>query len=295
MNALTTWMQARESLRQRKAADKRPWTDDPILKAYRFCNIRRRDDRVSQWILQHVVSLPVPVGSLGLPQLGMFLALCRWVNWPPTIKEWLFRGQWPSQRPDWTAMGDVVDRICDNGEQAWTGAFMVRGEQKSHGHAWAHWGKGRYVADIVVRREMTLAAHQLRDALRVNTRQAVATVLQNCYGWGPFMAGQVVDDWTWTPLLKDATDHYTWAPQGPGSLRGLNRLHGLPLSAKWEDEKYLHALRQLREEVISELGTSFSDITLHDISNGLCETDKYERVRLGEGRPRSYYKPETAY
>lgn len=295
MNKLTQWMIARESLRIRKEKNLHPWTQDAILKSYRFCNVRRRDDRVSQWILRHVVSLPVPEGSLGLPQLGMFLALCRWVNWPPTIKEWIFRGQWPSQRPDWTAMGDVVDRICDNGEQAWTGAFMVRGEQKSHGHAWAHWGKGRYVADIVVRREMTLAAHQLRDALRTNTRQAVATVLQGCYGWGPFMAGQVVDDWSWTPLLKDATDHYTWAPQGPGSLRGLNRLTGKPLGAKWDGQAFLDELQELRRDAVSEMGHEYDDLTLMDLQNCACELDKTERVRLGQGRPRSYYRPETAY
>lgn len=32
-----------------------PWTDDPILRDYRFTNVRREDDRVSKWIIDHIV------------------------------------------------------------------------------------------------------------------------------------------------------------------------------------------------------------------------------------------------
>ena len=32
-------------------------------------------------------------------------------------------------------------------------------------------------------------------------------------------------------------------------------------------------------------------LTAHDVQFCLCEFDKYERVRLGEGRPRALYKP----
>jgi hypothetical protein len=34
------------------------------------------------------------------------------------------------------------------------------------------------------------------------------------------MAGQVVADYTWTPLLHEATDLYTWAPWGRGRSGG---------------------------------------------------------------------------
>jgi hypothetical protein len=32
-------------------------------------------------------------------------------------------------------------------------------------------------------------------------------------------------------------------------------------------------------------------VEMRDIEHSLCEFDKYERVRLGEGRPRMKYKP----
>lgn len=282
----------RESLRLRKELGITPWTYDSILEKYRFCNIRRRDDRVSQWIIKHVIA-----GNEGDVTLLAFLALCRFVNWPPTIQEILSARLWPSadRRMDWGAMGDVIDSRTKRGEKAWTGAFMVRGEQKSHGHPWAFWGKGRYIAKIVVERELTRSADRIYEAIETGTRGAVASVLSRQYAWGAFMAGQVVDDWTWTPALRDANDHYVWAPQGPGSIRGLNRVLGRGLGGKFSEVEWVEQLQELREATIFRLGGQYNDLTLMDIQNCLCEFDKYERVRLGEGRPRSSYRPETAY
>lgn len=34
---------------------KAPWTDDPILQEYKFCNSYRVNDRVSQYLLKNVI------------------------------------------------------------------------------------------------------------------------------------------------------------------------------------------------------------------------------------------------
>lgn len=291
MSSLVWWVEQRETIRRKRLlGGPAPWTSDKILQRYRFCNIRRRDDRVSQWIIRHVVTPYSRCASL-----LRFLALCRWVNWPPTIQEIMHNGLWPMDSPDWEAIGRAIDARTRRGEKAWTGAFMVRGEQKSHGHPWARWGKGQYVAQIVVERELSQADDAITAALATNTRQAVALVLARGYGWGSFMAGQVVDDWTWTTYLQDATDHYTWAPLGPGSVRGLNRVMRRRLCEKIAQDEFVGELEKLRNAVIARLGGEYSDLTLMDIQNCLCEYDKYERVRLGEGRPRAHYRTEVAY
>jgi hypothetical protein len=109
------------------------------------------------------------------------------------------------------------------------------------------------------------------------------------------MAGQVVDDWTWTPLLSQPSDEYTWAPQGPGSLRGFNRLKGLPLNTRHKSKEWCEQLQEWRQCVINKLGAEYEDLNLMSLQNCLCETDKFLRAKNGEGRPRSYYKPESAY
>jgi 5-hmdU DNA kinase, helical domain len=48
---LVYWVLERERIRiAKKAGAPKPWTLDPILQANRFCNIRREDDPVTQWI-----------------------------------------------------------------------------------------------------------------------------------------------------------------------------------------------------------------------------------------------------
>jgi len=147
-------------------------------------------------------------------------------------------------------------------------------------------------------------------------------------GWGPFMAYEVVTDWRHTRYLNQAPDIYTWANAGPGAIRGLNRLHGRELNAKpkpsqtnvemFELMVYLNKLNE------PEFNKTFGPPTvglcipggqgylpsqdvegckcgnenlvggtarfeMRDIEHSLCEFDKYERVRLGEGKMRSKY------
>ena len=49
---LVYWVLERESIRSKKETNQpRPWTNDIILQRFKFCNVRRMDDRVSKWLL----------------------------------------------------------------------------------------------------------------------------------------------------------------------------------------------------------------------------------------------------
>jgi hypothetical protein len=195
---------------------------------------------------------------------------------------------------DWEKIGEVIDRRQAGGEKTWTAAYMIRAESNPR-TAWSDWGKGQYIARIVVGNMWERGQSDYRELIGEKKLQPIHERLKKEYGWGSFTAGQVLADWTWTTHLDSARDLYTWAPQGPGSVRGANRLLGRPLKTKFNDEEWRIQLQEWRHQIIDELGQEFADLTLMDVQNCLCEFDKYERVRLGEGRPRSYYRPETAY
>lgn len=273
----------REALRLRKESELLPWTTDPILAKYRFTNIRRRDDRVSEWLRGIIAEYP------NASHLGPWLALARFVNWPPTLRMLLDNGINPGKPISWGLAGKLLDLRCEQGVKTWTGAYMVRAERQADGK------KGRYVCEIALQRCFESKAEALGIALAEQRREVVHGVLQSAYGWGSFMAGQVVDDWTWTYLLRDATDHFTWAPQGPGSLRGLNWLKGRQMTGKVDKVEWQQDLQRLRACVISEMGNEYHDLTLMDIQNMLCEHSKYVRVKDGGSPPRSLYKPEMQY
>jgi hypothetical protein len=50
------WVREREEIRRRKDSGHPPksWTTDEILLTYRFCNVRREDDRVTIWVRKNI-------------------------------------------------------------------------------------------------------------------------------------------------------------------------------------------------------------------------------------------------
>ncbi len=136
------WVCEREAIRLRKAAgvSQREWTADPILKTYRFCNVRREDDRVTAWIKKYVRT-----PYAGNPNLWFMLAIARQINWPDTIAELIRERAWPD------AVGFHPRRITSvlnsrqlAGHKIYTGAYMIsappdRGADKQ-----------RYVAEVIL-------------------------------------------------------------------------------------------------------------------------------------------------
>jgi hypothetical protein len=108
-------------------------------------------------------------------------------------------------------------------------------------------------------------------------------------GLGSFMAAQAVADLKYVEPLLTALDWYTFAASGPGSRRGLNRVLGYEITAPWSEANWYQQLQMLRKDIERFLPTMF-ELHAQDLQNCLCEFDKYERVRLGEGTPKQLYK-----
>src|SRR5712664_3381391 len=88
------WVRDRESVRVRKEAGQPfPWTDDPIIAKYRFCNVRREDDRVTIWIRENIRKR-----FAGHRHLWFMLCAARQINWPPTLSALIddYTNAWPS-------------------------------------------------------------------------------------------------------------------------------------------------------------------------------------------------------
>ena len=266
-------------------------TDDPILAKFRFCNVYRELDKVTVWIRENIRE---PFADD--PHLWFMLAIARHINWPDTLKELIDADRtWPGSRgfmPEY--MTNQLLWRQNRGDKIYTGAYMIRAEQ--HDHPWRYWPKVRYSAEIVLgklweERDILSRAFSVEGQTMENSWSFFQP--SKFVGWGPFMAYQVVVDMRWTRYLRNAPDIQTWAAVGPGSARGLNRLHGREVKANLRQEQALEEMLELRE-LMAKPGALAPWLDLPDLSdvqNILCEYDKYERVRLGEGRPRALYIP----
>nr|QIG67112.1 hypothetical protein EVB34_007 [Rhizobium phage RHph_TM26] len=291
-------------MRQKTALLGGPFTDDPILQQYRFCNVFRELDRVTVWIRKNIRER-----WADHPNLWIMLAIARTINWPDTL-QFLIDSQyaWPDSaewKPEYLTR--ALEYYAKQGNKVYTGAYMIRAESDPK-KEWYIWSKHRYIAEIVIgrlweRRGAITSVFDGRLKQFVDpapfepSLEQTWNLFQDKYfiGWGPFMAYQVVVDMRWTRYLNRAPDINSWSAVGPGSRRGLNRLAGRPVDYPLKQEEGLAEMRGLYDDQVNHRAPWVPPIDLSDIQNALCETDKYLRVKNGEGKPRALYHPGRGY
>ena len=275
------WVREREQIRDRKERGlPPPWTADPILATYRFCCARREDDRVTRWVRDHVRA-----PHADHPLLWLMLCLCRQVNWPETLAE-LIRtdGAWPGHDSFSPArLAEVLRIRRARGDKLYTGAYVIPAPSELGAD------KQAYIAEQVVGAPYRDRARAAAEGWFRGSLEAAHARLRAYRGWGNFLAYQAVVDMRFCDrLLAGAPDVASWAAAGPGTMRGLNRLHGRALEAAIPQPQALVEMRAIHARVERETGVA---IDLSDVPNVLCETDKYLRVQREEGRPRAKYVP----
>lgn len=260
----------------REAGRPRPWTQDLILQKYRFCNVYRELDTTTIWIRENWSRR-----YRTDPDLWFAMVAARLVNWPPTLAR-LEPLPWEAR-----AFVNTLNTLATE-TKVFGPAYIV----STNGHTMP---KPLYLAERVLS-----PLWKDRAAVRpkpMDTLSAFYARLTRYQGMGSFMAAQVVADVKNSdgPLLQ-APDWWTWCAPGPGSLRGLNRMLGNgPVRTGLSTTVFGTLVNELRQEVnemCSRLG--WAPLCAQDVQNCLCEFDKYERVRLGEGAPRQHYRPAKA-
>jgi hypothetical protein len=271
------FIKARHAVYERRQAGKpKPWTKDPILQQYRFCNVYRELDTVTIWIRENWRD---PYKDD--PNVWFAMAVSRIVNWPDSLYDLSTAISKGGKKLIWNPAAFVreMDARRTRGVKVWTGAYMIHADRHAGG------SKAAYYAEQVL-----TPMWEARKQVQLGSLSEFHQFMMQFRDMGSFMAAQVVCDVKYTPLLAKAPDWNTWAAMGPGSQRGLSRVEFGDKDTKYSATVWYSALMDLKVRVdpmIAKAG--LPAIHAQDLQNCLCEFDKYERVRLGEGRPRSKY------
>lgn len=266
---LAAFIRERESIRVKKESGKpRPWTKDPILGKYRFCNVHREDDAVTRWLRKEFYPY---FGSN--PDVWFVAIVARLLNNPESL--WDVRGCLLPFNPK--MFSKILDLRVTRKQKNFNAAYIV----STNGMAIE---KIEYVAYNIL--NVIWGERENMRPSRKDSLQVYHSMLMQFDGLGSFIAAQVVADLKYLPPLKDADDWWTFAASGPGSRRGLNRVMGRAVDAPWREAAW-HT--QLTELLNTPMIRTFG-LHAQDLQNSLCEWDKYERTRLGEGTPKQIYK-----
>lgn len=272
------YVRERERIRlRREQGHPPPWTDDEVLRTYRFCNVSREHDRVTHWLRTRWYA-----GRERHQNLWLAAAMARQIGWPETLEAVGFPEDWT---PDYVARAKrlMIERR-DAGLKTYTGAYMLR----------ALFAEGTdkavYTWDHVL---APLARDRAGWTSALGTFQSATEYLVQQPGFGYFLAYQVALDLAVYPPLDLAPDRNKWALAGLGAVRGLNRLCMRRLTQRLDTDQSLDEMRRLTEWMNVVAG--YPALTIHDIEHSLCEFDKYERARTGDGRPKVRYVPGRGY
>lgn len=269
------FISARERHRIGKMGERAVDKPDPIISQFRFCNVRRNDDRVTKWIHEQYLE--------------------RWKYdenlWFALVVARLFNSEEP--------LGDIFEFVLPFradpmrkrlkmraalGKKNFNAAYIVS-------TAGARMDKVDYVIDKIL-----VPAWQNRKRIAPfiydhDTLDEVHEYLMTLNGLASFMAAQVIADLKYANPNK-WSDFQTFAASGPGSKRGMNRIYGLPIDTPMSEPLFRARLAVLSESV-HRLLPKWEPITAQDLQNCLCEADKWFRVRNNEGtRPKQLYRPK---
>jgi hypothetical protein len=259
------------------------------MQKYRFCNVFRELDRTTIWLRENIRQrLPPNDVHAHLRAVVIFRYLNR-IETGEALSDLL---HWPSWRDDTL---DVVEkrlrRLVAEGRPILGAAYMIKTPLRRD--------KVSGLLEIwraLLGQQDTL----INSMLEGNSLQHATELLSEQHYVGPFMAYEIVTDLRHTSLLGSAHDIMTWANPGPGAMRGGARM--LNLAASDLSRSNRSHVTRVMDTMKSLLWTSKDPFfwpaewgawEMRDVEHNLCEFDKYERARLGEGAPKQLYRERT--
>jgi len=260
---------------RRVAGGAAPWTGDPILREFKFCNVFRAADRVSQYMIRDVCYHREPCADEDrLFQITAFRTFSKTATWD-TIRAILGRHPVLEDLAD-GAFGGALDQARERNGGLYTGAFILCATD-AYGQAAKH------------RNHVELFRHMfLHDQLGARLLEAASLreVYRLLHGYplmGDFMSCQTAIDLNYCALLDFSENEFTQA--GPGALRGIRKC--FEDLGDYSPAEIVLWMTERQDQEFARLGLPFGGLRgrpLHAIDcQGLfCETDKYCRQAAPE-------------
>lgn len=252
-----------------------PWTEDRILQAYKFCNVFRAADRVSQYMIRDVAYK----NDNATPQDRLFqiVAFRTFSN----IRTWDSVTSKLGRSPRLADLADgsfeqVLTTTREENGRLYTGAFILCATD-AYGRSIKH------LNHVALFKHMFLLEGLADRVLSAPSLESVYQMLHEFPLMGDFMSYQTAIDLNYSTHVNFSEDDFT--QPGPGAVRGIRKVF-LDLNGLTPRETIMWMVDN-QEAEFERLGYGFNGLwgrRLHAIdAQGLfCETDKYCREAVPE-------------
>ena len=246
-----------------------PWTLDPILAAYRFTNVYRAADRVSQYLIREVQyhpdrsQAPVEVFFRTL----LFKIFNKIETWEALEKA---HGPLTWESADLNAFQRTLTRLMAQGDRIYSAAYIMPAPR--FGAERKHANHLKLIA--------TMMADRVPDRLcQAPNLRAVYDTILSYPGLGPFLAFQYAIDLNYSNILNH--DESSFVVAGPGAIDGIAKCFFS--TGGLSPEELINSVCEGQEEELAKRGLKFPGLFGRrlqpiDCQNLFCEISKYARV-----------------
>ena len=246
-----------------------PWTTDPVIARHKFTNAYRAADRVSQYLIGHVIY----EGDQSVEEVFFRTILFKLFNKIETwelLKSKLGEITWEGYSFD--RLDSVLTSALASKIPIYSGAYIMPSGDKSFGYRKKH------------RNHLALLERMMEDGLpyRVSdtaTMQEAFEALRSYPMLGDFLAYQFVTDLNYSEICHFSEMEFV--VPGPGARDGIHKcfddLGGL------SETDIIRLVTDRQEYEFEQLGLEFRSLwgrplQLIDCQNLFCEVSKYARV-----------------
>ena len=244
-----------------------PWTTDPVLTSYRFTNAYRAADRVSQYLIRHVLYTGEQTPDEIFFRCVLFKLFNRIETWEHLSAE---LGPLASDNFDPDRYTLALDHLFESRATVYSAAYIMPCPPFDHARKYAN---HLHLLNLMLRQE---APARIRDALSL---EEVYGVLKDYPSIGPFLAFQLAIDLNYSAMLDFSEMDFVVA--GPGARDGIRKCFAD--TAGLDDADLIRAVSELSQDEFERRDLRFRQLwgrRLHlvDFQNLFCEVDKYARV-----------------
>lgn len=247
----------------------RPWTEDAILNKYKFCNVYRITDRVSQYLVRHVIYDKEYDEKNIIFRILFFKFFNKIETWEYLEK---MLGEITLENFSVKRIGTLLDERMANGLAVFNNAYIICAHN-AFGFQRKHWNYLALLEKMFFRDDIS------QKILNAFSFSQIFELLREYPLIGNFVAYQLTTDLNYSPAVNFSECDFTIA--GPGSKRGIRKC--FVDTEKKSDEYIIRWMQDEQSKAFLERGLDFRGLfgrplQLIDCQGLFCELDKYTRV-----------------
>ncbi len=270
-----------------------PWTDDEVIKKYKFTNAYRVTDRVSQYLVKNVIYAD---SSLSAEDIIFRILLFKFFNkietWESIEKE-IGIINYKSFNKEYYSK--ILDKLIENKQKIYSAAYIMPSGVTAFGNHIKH------------RNNLELLDFIMKDKIgkkisHISSLHELFELMLSYPTIGQFLAFQYAIDINYSELTDFS--EMSFVVPGPGAKRGIEKCFG---TLYRDYEYYIKYVAEQQENEFKRYNLDFKTLfgrplQLIDCQNLFCETDKYSRVmfpnidcKQNKTRIKQIFKPKSNY